>query len=503
MASILGIGSQLVESLTPGRFIAALLLLTLSAVIVDFTWKPLYSNTLPRVGPGGSFLGTLKSWAYFPTRYQSWVAEGHEKYSKQGRAFVVPSGPYRPQEIVIPRSQTAWMLEQPDHVLSTKDAHRDTLHKEYQFFGLDDGFPVRTVHNHLARNLAGLIPAVQEEVHAAIDATFGKDVENWTSLNVWDAWLEIIPRVTNRILVGAPLCRNQAFLDGQVGFANDVIRNGFLLDMVPLVFQPLVGPFIALTNWWHWRKSYFYARPVIEQRLHDLERQESGDDPAYGDWKAPEDMLTWLIRQAKEEGLTSKLDPEMLSKRLLPLEFAAIHTTVLTGFNLTLDLLSSDPSLRYIDAIREETARVFAEENGTWTKQGLARLHRTDSAIKESMRFSHFARSLTYRKVIAPEGVTNPVEGWHASYGAFLMLDMVGAHRDPAVYAEPDRYDAWRFSRQREAYDAKSAEEKKGDDEEAMRIKRLGMVTTSAEFLAFSHGRHACPGRFSLRTNSR
>ncbi|KAL2176197.1 cytochrome P450 [Thermothelomyces heterothallicus CBS 202.75] len=489
------ISSQVIESLTPGRFIAALILLTISSFVVDFARKPLYSKTLPRVGPGGSFLGTLKSWAYFLTRYHTWVAEGYEKYSKQGRAFVVPSAPYRPQEIVIPRSQAAWMLEQPDRVLSTKEAHRDTLHNDYQFFGVDDEFPIRTIHKHLARNIAGLIPAVQEEVHAAIDDTFGKDVENWTSLNLWEAWLGIIPRVTNRILVGAPLCRNQKFLDCQVGFANDVVRNGFLLDMVPHIFQPLVAPFIVLPNWWHWRRSYSHARPVIEQRLYDLERHESGDDPAGDDWKAPEDMLTWLIRQAKAEGLTSELNPEMLSKRILPVEFAAIHTTVTTGFNLILDLLSSDPSLGYIDTIREETSRVFAEENGAWTKQGLARLHRTDSAIKESMRFSHFARALTHRKVVAPEGVTNPVEGWHAPYGAFLMLDLAGTHRDPELYPEPDKYDAWRFSRQREAYEAKSAEEK-GDAEEAMRVKKLGMVTTSAEFLAFSHGRHACPGRF-------
>lgn len=390
----------------------------------------------------------------------------------------------------MPRSQVAWVLEQPDRVLSTKEAHRDTMHNYYQFFRLDDQFPIRIIHKHLARNLAGLIPAVQEEIHAAIDVTFGKDVENWKSINVWEAWLKIIPRVTNRILVGLPLCRNQAFLDGQVGFANDVVRNGLLLDLIPHIFEPLIAPFIVLTNWWHWRKSYFHAKPVIEQRLRDLERLESGNNPAYDGWKAPEDMLTWLIRQAKAEGLAHELEPEVLSKRLLPVEFAAIHTTVMTGFNLTLDLLSSDPSLGYIDTIREETSRVFVEENGTWSKQGLSRLHRTDSAIKESMRFSHFARGLTHRKVIAPEGVTNPVEGWHVPYGAFLMLDLVGSHRDPEVYQDPDKYDPWRFSRQIETYEEKPAEEK-GDDEEAMRIKKLGMVTTSPEFLGFSHGRHA------------
>jgi cytochrome P450 len=383
------------------------------------------------------------------------------------------------------------MLELPDRVLSTKEAHRDTLYNDYLFLGFDDHVPIQTIHKHLARHLVGLIPGVQEEVHGAIDATFGKDTENWKAVNLWEAWLGIVPRVTNRIIVGAPLCRNQEFLDSQVAFADDVVRNSFILHMFPRISHPLVGPLLALVNWWHWRKSYLHAKSVLQKRLSDMARKASGVDPAYDDWQPPEDMITWLIRQAQIDGWASELTPEALSKYILPIEFAAIHTTVMTGFNLVLDLLSSDPSLNCLETIREETSRVFREEgSGTWTKQGLARLHRTDSAIKESMRLSHFARGLTHRKVVAREGVTNPAEGWHAPYGAFLMLDLAGTHRDAELYENPDEYDPWRFSREREAYEARPAAER-NDAEEALRIKRLGMVTTTAEYLSFSHGRHA------------
>ena len=380
------------------------------------------------------------------------------------------------------------MLELPDRVLSTKEAHRDTLYNDYQFFGVDDQFPIQTIHKHLARNIVGIIPGLQEEVHCAIDATFGKDTENWKSLNLFEAWLGIVPRVTNRVIVGAPLCRNEEFLASQVAFADDVVRNSFIFNMFPRIFQPLVAPLFVLSNRWHWRKSFLNAKPVIEQRLRDMVHSKPSDaNPP------PEDMITWLIRQALTEGLTSELDPEMISKRLLPVQFAAIHTTVMTGHNLLLDLLSSDPSLGYLDAIRDETASVFAQEPSprTWTKASLSRLHRTDSAIKESMRLSYFARALTHRKVVAPEGVTNTVEGWHAPHGAFLMLDLAGTHRDPELYEDPERYDAWRFSRVREEYEARVGKEEGADPDEALRVKRLGMVTTSAEYLPFSHGRHA------------
>lgn len=373
-------------------------------------------------------------------------------------------------------------------MLSTKESHRDSLFNDYQFFGLDDQFPIQTVHKHLARNIIGLLPTVQEEIHSAIEATFA-DVteEEWTSINLWEVFLGIIPRITNSILVGAPLCRNQEFVKNQVAFADDVVRNSFILMMVPSIFHPIVGPLVCLSNRLHWRRSYAISKPFIEKRLDDMMEPENPD------YEPPEDMLTWLIRQAKSDGLFAELEPVMLSKRLLPVEFAAIHTTLITIHNLFLDLLSSDPSHNYMEIIREETSRVFREENGNWTKRGLTSLYRTDSAIKESMRLSHFATALTHRKVISPDGITNPVEGWHAPYGASLMLDLGNTHHDRDLYPDPDKYDAFRFSRKREDYEASS---EKRDPEEAMRIKRLGMVTTSDSFLPFSHGRHSCPGRF-------
>ena len=77
---VVGVSSQkLIESLTPGNIVTALVVLTFSSFIVDFTWKPRYTDALPRVGCGGSFLGTLKNWVFFVTRYNSWVSEGYEK----------------------------------------------------------------------------------------------------------------------------------------------------------------------------------------------------------------------------------------------------------------------------------------------------------------------------------------------------------------------------------------------------------------------------------------
>ncbi|KAK3381511.1 cytochrome P450 [Podospora didyma] len=489
-----GISSLFLESLTPGRVALAILVFTVSSFIVDFTWKPRYPKSLPRVGYGDGVVGTVRNWFGYMVHFNAWVDEGYDKYSKKGRAFVVPSAPSRPQEIVVPRSQTAWLLEYPDRMVSAKESHRDLLYNDYQFFGVDDHFPIMTLHKHLARNLVGLIPDVQDEIQGAIDTTFGTDTENWKSMNLWEAWLGIVPRVTNRILVGAETCKNDEFLMSQVAFADVVVRNSFVLNMFPRILHPLVAPFIVLPNRWHWYKSHRVVKPVIEQRLHHMAQKAAGN-AEYEQWEPEEDMITWLIRQAYNDGLAEELSASMISKRLLPVEFAAIHTTVITGHSILLDLLSSDPSQGYLDILRDETTGVLGEEAGCWSKNGLSRLHRTDSAIRESMRISHFATGLTHRKVIAKEGITNTAEGWHAPCGSYLMLDMAGIHRDGDIYENPDVYDPLRFSRIREEYKARPQEEKR-DPAEALRVQRLGMVTTSDEFLPFSHGRHACPGRF-------
>ncbi len=401
----------------------------------------------------------------------------------------MPSAASRPSEIVVPKSQTMWLLEYPDRIVDSTQAQDEVLHSYYNFLSeRDTTFPIGTVHKHLARNLPPLIPGVQEEVHGAIDATFGKDTEGWKTLNLWDAWIGIVPRVTNRIMVGKDVCRDQEFLRYQVAFADDVVRNSFFLNMFPKVLHPIVGRLVTLPNWWHWRKATNIVKPMIQKRLHDMARKQAGD-PNYDDWKPAEDLVTWLIRQSYADGTAHELSVDKISKWLLPVEFAAIHTTVLTAHCLMLDLLCSDPERGYLDTLRDETIRVLADEGGNWTKNGLARLYRTDSAIRESQRYSHFATALVHRKVVVKEGITHPQEGWHAPYGSLFMLNLANIHHDPDLYEEPENYNPWRFSSIREEYDARSPEKK--DPEEGLRVKKLGMVTTSDKHMAFGHGRHA------------
>lgn len=175
----------------------------------------------------------------------------------------------------------------------------------------------------------------------------------------------------------------------------------------------------------------------------------------------------------------------------MPLNFAAIHTTAFTITNCLFDLFASDPAQGFVDGIREEATRVYRECGGNWDKPAVAKMVRTDSAIRESMRVSNFLTRGIARKVVAPEGVTNEKEGWHVPEGVYVSMDVHSVQHDPNVYQNPESYDAFRFSRPREVAGITDADEKQKDTGDMLKLKNLSLVTTGETFLPFGHGRHA------------
>ncbi|KAJ4270525.1 hypothetical protein NW762_002212 [Fusarium torreyae] len=503
--------TDLIAEITFTRLFLYGSLFLIVSFILDSATQPRYPSQIPVLGhdPRKWFSKIRNSIAYF-TQHQAWIGEGYEKFGKNGLPFIAPAPISRPPDVILPRSQIAWMMEQPDRVLSASHAHDKILYTEYNFLGSDlavEPFANRIMHKYLARHLPTLIPAVEDEVDGAVEDALEKlikaaaekdpkniDAEGYAKVNLWDLWLAIIPRVTNRLLVGEPTCRDPVFLQSMVSFTDDVVRNSFLLHAFPRVLHPIVGRLITIPNYLHWRTASHRVLPIIEQRLKDMQRKNAGD-PELKDWTPPEDFITWDIRLATEEGKPFELDPVVISKRLLPINFAAIHTTVLTGQSWMFDILSSSPSENVLDTLRDDIL-AHKPSQGHWTKQALASLIRIDSSIRESQRLSNFAANLVERQVVADEGLHNPDFGWTLPRGAFVTVNLQGTHHDDEIYKNAMTYDPWRYSSVREDWEAKTAEEKKEKEDQGKKVRGLGMVTTSDSHLAFGHGRHACPGRF-------
>lgn len=400
-------------------------------------------------------------------------------------------------EVLVPREQLPWLLDLPDNVLSTSAYHYKTLEGDYAFTNpqmLKDPYHEHVVHKSLPRNLNKIVPGIQEEVENAMNISWGTDTQSWKELTVWDNVMFIISHVTNRMFVGLPLCRNKDYLDNMSSFAMDVITCIMTMGFVPRWLKPIVGPIITTPNRRHWAATTKYTYPLIDGRKAMMEKKKQNPNI---EWEAPNDYLTWHIGLATAENRQDELNTKIISQRLMPINFAAIHTTSLTATNVLFDLLSSDPSKGFLEGIREEVEKVFKEEGYHWTKAGLQRLHRTDSAIRESMRSSNFMSRGLSRIVLAKEGLTNKAEGWHAPMGTHIGTDVHGPMHDPDIHTDPESYDAFRFSRLREQDErAKGQAIETSEKPERVELKNVDMINTSDTFLAFSHGRHACPGRF-------
>ena len=352
---------------------------------------------------------------------------------------------------------------------------------------------------YLPRKLPALIPDLQAEVADALDEIWGTDAKTWKEIRLYDSTLIMVSRIVNRMIVGLPLCRNKDFLSNAERFMTDIIRTGAILRFVPQWLKPLVGPLSALPNHRHYRETAKYTAPLIKERLANFTRK--AQDPHFS-WEPPNDYLSWTIMLASAEDRQDELTVDMISRRIMPIEFAALHTTTVSFTNCLLDLASSDPSLQFFEGIRQESTKVLGENEGRWSKANLAQIHRADSAFRESMRVNNFMNQNITRKIISKQGITNKVEGWHAAQGLYLTVDEDGIQHDSDIYPNPNEYDAFRFSRSQEKA-AKGDANEHQKDEYRGHMKNTGMITTSDSFLPFSHGRHACPGRYLVAVKAK
>jgi cytochrome P450 len=312
--------------------------------------------------------------------------------------------------------------------------------------------------------------------------------------------MNIIARASNRVFVGLPLCRNEQYLKSMGAFAQDVNTSFILLRFVPKILEPLLGRLIAIPNNRHFKQAAALHGPLVDERLANIAKKDANPD---WDWEEPNDYLTWHIRLAQKENNQVELQPEMIGRRLMPINFGAIHTTVFTITNCFFDMLAlksveeHGTHMSPVEVIRQEARAEYVASEGSWSKQSLARLVQADSAIRESMRVSNFLTRGLQRKVIAKEGIENKRAGWKLPFGATIGIDVHSVMHDPLIYPNPDSYDPFRFARAREQEEASSGSE--GEQPKvagSLESKQLGLSTTSGTFLPFGHGRHACPGRF-------
>jgi cytochrome P450 len=342
------------------------------------------------------------------------------------------------------------------------------------------------VHSHLivtklTNQIGNLVPDLSDETTWCLEQFWGTDTTSYREVCVYDTLRVMIGYATNRVFVGLPACRNHALLDAGIAYAQDVPMTSQLLRLFWKSIRPFAALLITIPNRIHTNAFYKALRPEIERRLREYDERHA-DPPSKGVGPERNDFLQWCLNQAKDSADPYMWHPKTLAGRVLLLNFASIHTSSFAITNAILDLVSSKKE--YIDELRREITSVLAEQDNQWNKSALAKMEKLDSAMRESQRINSFVTAGLNRLVVAEKGLTTP-SGVHVSKGSVISVPAYPIHQDSDIYPDAQTYKPFRFAEQRA-------------DENAEHIKRArnAWATTTNDFLAFGHGRNACPGRF-------
>ncbi|OJK01760.1 hypothetical protein ASPACDRAFT_4483, partial [Aspergillus aculeatus ATCC 16872] len=419
------------------------------------------------------------------------LEEGYEKYSKQGRAFVLPTIAEAPW-VVLPPSSMRELLAKSDRELDHEIIHADQLQHYYTqgplgWHSVQVPLQFDLVRRQLTRQLPLVLPILADEVDRSFRQYWGTrhTASTEVKVKVFETCTQIVTRVANRVFAGPDICRNEAFLHHSRQYSEGVGRAGIIIRLVPRWLRPLLAPLITYPNRKNLQICVNICMPVVQDRLQKTLAQ----DPA---WKAPVDGLQWLLAECVKRDDPREIDPRLITQRLLMLNFVAIETMAMSITHTVIDLYSAPDCATFVAQLREECERVWREENESpqpqpqqhpqpdqWTKAGLDRLVRVDSTIRESMRVSDLSYIAVPRMVAPAMGLDFDQGLLHLPRGVRVCVPAHAIHRDPLNYADPLTFDPFRFS-----------------DSEQNREKAVSIATTTDAFLVFGHGRHACPGRF-------
>lgn len=181
-----------------------------------------------------------------------------------------------------------------------------------------------------------------------------------------------------------------------------------------------------------------------------------------------------------------EMDPHTIAQRVLALTSMFIFAIGWVFFHALLDIHNSPDRDKWVIGIEEECLRVAGEHHGLASREAIESLHRLDSAVRESMRVSDVMVHILPLDVISSsidlgnDLQITPQSGMRTVFPAQMI------HNDKDWYPDPERFDAFRFSREFEQSTHVGTHAN----------KRETMTTITPHYLPFGYGRHSCPGRW-------
>ncbi|PIA98033.1 Fumitremorgin C monooxygenase [Cercospora beticola] len=326
-----------------------------------------------------------------------------------------------------------------------------------------DGLMVDVVRMDLTQSLGRITDDLADEASYAVHHWLGNSDE-WRTHTIKDVLLDIVARVSTRAFAGRDLARDEPWIEIAKQYTvNSMQGSKELLDRSPILRPIAQWSMPTLKKLRRQvREARILMKSVVEKQLAER-RAAVGSSEKFA--KAGT-AFVWMAERAKQ-----RAPPDFAAGQLM-LSVGAIHTTTENVTHCILQLCDN-PSIA--QALRKEMVQVLRESG--WNKACFHKMKLLDSFMKEVQRYHPMSLSTMHRKAEAQVTLS---DGTTLPKGSRIMI-LNDILRDPTIFSEPDKFDAYRFYNMRKL----PCEENKHQ-----------FTTTAEDALSFGHGRHACPGRF-------
>ncbi|PCH34304.1 cytochrome P450 [Wolfiporia cocos MD-104 SS10] len=420
--------------------------------------NPLYS--IPSLVPSAPLISYVGAVIYAKNA-RKLLQEGYEKY--KGSAFRIPMLD-RWVVVVCGATMAEELRKMPDDQMSFIEAAEELVQTKYTITEDVIHHPIHipVIRGPLTRNIAALIPDMFDEIAVAANELVPARGDEWVTISAYSTMTQLVARTSNRAFIGTTMCRNKEYLDIVIGFTTDVAKGRLVLGFVPPFLKRFVGPLLPWSRN-AMRRFRALVTPVVVQRQRELERRGK-------DWaEKPQDLLTWLVEEAKAVGGST----DLIVQALLTSNFVATHTS---SSSLTHALYHIAANPEFVEPLRQEIESAIKSDG--WTKAALGKMMKLDSFMRESQRMNGISGISVIRKALQNVKLS---DGTIVPAGTICGAVSFAMHHDEDNYADPEVFNPFRFSDMRA--------------EESERVK-YQYVNTSPEYISFGHGKHACPGRF-------
>lgn len=330
---------------------------------------------------------------------------------------------------------------------------------------LKNNLHFRTLQEKLTPHLNHLTAPMQDELNYAIEKDLPKCDGEWVAIKPYHSILRLVSRISARIFLGQPLCRDERWLEISTEFTENVFVSLVILRLFPRFLHGLISYFIPST----WICCN-YIRQAKRLLVPDIRRRQIA--MAAGE-KSEEDMnlLNWMLEIATPR----ESNPSELAHLEVVMSLASIHTSQMNAVHVLYDLAEHP---EYIKEIRQEIEDVIAEDGkwSKWKKASFYKLKKLDSFMRESQRHNP-PTLLSYHRVMLSDYVLQ--DGTILPRGAHIAMPVNSIQN--GITPNSEAFDPMRYYRLRQ-------------QEGQAHLHQF--ATTEKDVLNFGHGKYSCPGRF-------